>query len=83
MLVTIEGHEERLKSFDADLEGIKRDLLLIDDYESLVAKAAGLKEASFELRVAIRLSQVHDSLTKIKRVVEEKETDMCLLGGHE
>ena len=29
-----------------------------------------------------KLSQVHDSLTKIKKVVEEKETDKCLLEGH-
>ena len=30
-----------------------------------------------------RLSQVHDFLTKVKRVVEEKEMDICLLKGHE
>ena len=30
------------------------------------------------------LSQVQDSLTRVKRaVVEEKETDMCLLESHE
>ena len=30
-----------------------------------------------------RLSQVHDSLTKVKRVAQVKETDMCLLERHE
>ena len=30
-----------------------------------------------------RLSQVHNSLMKVDRVVERKETDMCLLQGHE
>ena len=29
-----------------------------------------------------RLSQVQDSLMKNKRVMEEKETDMCVLEGH-
>ena len=50
----LEGHEEKLKSIDADLQGIKRDLLLINDYESLAGRAAGLEEASFEIQVAIK-----------------------------
>ena len=29
------------------------------------------------------LNQVHDSLMKVKRVVADKELDMCLLKGHE
>ena len=45
----LEGHYERLKSINADLQGIKQDMLLIDDYESLAGKAAGLEEASSEL----------------------------------
>ena len=54
MLVRTEGQEEKLKSIDTDLQGIKRDLLLIDDYESLAGKAAGLEEATFELLIAIK-----------------------------
>ena len=50
----LERHEERLKSIDTDLQGIKRDMLLIDDYESLAGRAGGFEEASFELRVAIK-----------------------------
>ena len=53
-MCVLEGHEERLKSIDTDLQGIKHDMLLVDDYESLAVKAAGLEEASFELRVAIK-----------------------------
>ena len=53
-MCVLEGHEERLKSIDSDLQGIKRDTLLIDDYESLAGKAGGLEEALFELRVAIK-----------------------------
>ena len=30
-----------------------------------------------------KLSQVHDSLMKVKRVGEDKELDMCMLEGHE
>ena len=30
--------------------------------------------------LSLRVSQVHDPLTKIKKVVAEKETDVCLLG---
>ena len=30
-----------------------------------------------------RFSQVQDSLMKVKRVVEEKETKLCLLEGYE
>ena len=37
-----------------DQQGIKRDMLLIDGYESLAARAAGLEDASFELRVTIK-----------------------------
>ena len=50
----LEGHEEGLKSIDSDLQGIKRDVLLLDDYQSLAGKAASLEEALFELRVAIK-----------------------------
>ena len=31
---SLEGHEERIKSIDADLQIIKRDMLLLGDYES-------------------------------------------------
>ena len=50
----LEGHEETLKHIDTNLQGIKRDMLLIDDYERLAGRAAGLEEASFELQVAIK-----------------------------
>ena len=50
----LEGSEEKLKSIDTDLQGIKRDMLLIDEYESLVRRTGGLEEALFELRVAIK-----------------------------
>ena len=50
----LESHEESLKSVDTDLHAIKCDMLLIDDYESLVGRADGLKEALFDLRVAIK-----------------------------
>ena len=50
----LEGHEEKLKSIDTDLQGRKKYLLLIDDYESLAGRAGGLEEASFELQVAIK-----------------------------
>ena len=53
-MCALEGHEERLKSIDTDLQGIKCDMLLIDDHESLVEKAGGLEEALFELQVAIK-----------------------------
>ena len=43
----LEGREERVKSIDADLQMIKRDMLLIDDYKNLAERAAGLEEASF------------------------------------
>ena len=45
----LESHEDRLKSIDIDLQAIKRDLLLIEDYESLAGRADGLEEALFEL----------------------------------
>ena len=45
------------------------------------AKVRSISEAEHLTR---RLSQVHDSLTKVKRVVlDEKESDMCLLESHE
>ena len=53
-ICVLEGHEERLKSIDTDLQGIKHDMLLIDDYENLVWKAGGMEEVSFELRLAIK-----------------------------
>ena len=45
----LESHDDRLKSIDTDLQAIKRDVLLIDDYESLAGKADDLEEALFEL----------------------------------
>ena len=51
---SLEGHEERIKSIDADLQIIKRDMLLLGDYKSLAEKATALEEASFEIRVAIK-----------------------------
>ena len=50
----LEGHEERLKSINTDLQGIKWDMLLIDDYESQAGRATGLEDTLFELRVAIK-----------------------------
>ena len=50
----LEGHEEKLKSIDTDLWGIKCDMLLINDYKGLAGRAGGLEEASVELQVAIR-----------------------------
>ena len=41
--VLVRRHEEKMKSINADLQGIK-DLLLIDDTESLVGRADGLKK---------------------------------------
>ena len=50
----LESHKERLKSIDTDLQGIKCDMLLIDDCESLAGRAGGLEEASRKLRVTIK-----------------------------
>ena len=45
---------------------------------------AEVKSISEAEHLSRRLSQVHDSLTKVKTVVlEEKETDMCSLQSHE
>ena len=54
MLIILQGHEEKLKGIDADLQGIKHDILLIDDHESLAGRAVGLEEASFDLQLAIK-----------------------------
>ena len=53
-MCSLEGHKERVKSIDANLQVIKRDMLLIGDYKSLAERAAVLEEASFEIRVAIK-----------------------------
>ena len=50
----LESQEGRLKSIDTDLQGIKRDMLPIDDFESLARRASGLEEVLFEVRVAIK-----------------------------
>ena len=56
---SLEGQEERVKSIDANLQVIERDKLLIGDYVSLTEGSAGLEEASFEIRVAIK-RQIND-----------------------
>ena len=53
-MCSLESHEEKLKTIDTDLQAIKRNMLLIDDYESLARRADGLEEALLELRVAIK-----------------------------
>ena len=52
----LERHEERLKCNDTDLQAIKCDMLLIDDYKSLAGRACadGLEQALVDLRVAIK-----------------------------
>ena len=37
----LEGHEEKLKSINVDLEGTRRDMLLIHNYKSLAGRASG------------------------------------------
>ena len=53
-MCSLEGHEERVKSIDDDLQVMKHGMLLIGDYKSLAEKATALEEASFEIRVAIK-----------------------------
>ena len=53
-MCSLQGHEERVKSINADLQVIKRDMLLIGDYKSLAERAVVLEETSFEIRVAIK-----------------------------
>ena len=53
-MCSLEGHEEKVKSIDADLQAIKRDTLLIGDYKSLAERAIALEEASLEIRVAVK-----------------------------
>ena len=50
----LEEHEERLKSIDSDLQCIKHDMLLMDDYESIAGRAGGLDEALFDLQLSIK-----------------------------
>ena len=38
----LESRDDRLKSIDTDLQAIKRNMLLIDDYESLAGRAGVL-----------------------------------------
>ena len=45
----VESYEERLKSTATDKQGMKRDMLLIDNYDSLAGREDGLEEALFEL----------------------------------
>ena len=47
-MCALEGHEERIKSIDSDLQGIRLDMLLIDDYESLTGRAC-LEEDLFKV----------------------------------
>ena len=50
----LEGHERRIKNIDVELEEIKRDRLLVEDYESLARRATDLEEVLFELQVATK-----------------------------
>ena len=54
-MCSLEGHEERVKSINADFQVIKREMLLIGDYKSLAERVDGLEVPSFEIRVAIKL----------------------------
>ena len=51
---SLEGHEEVVRSLSDDVQEIKRDMLLIEDYDSLAKTAVSLERASFEIRVAIK-----------------------------
>ena len=49
---SLERHKKIIKSIDTDLQSIKHDIILIDDYESLGVRADGLEDL-FELWKAI------------------------------
>ena len=63
----LEGHDETMKSIDAALQGIKRDMLLNDNYESLAGRAGGLKDGLMKLRVDIKLRVNIKCLLKTSR----------------
>ena len=42
------------RSIDTDLQGMKCNILLIDNYENLAGRADGLEDASFDILVTIK-----------------------------
>ena len=68
---------ERLEDLVRTTEPVMPQEFDIGDHQPVVRSITEAKHLSR------RLSQIRDFLTKVKRVVEVKETDMCLLEGHE
>ena len=81
-------HVDRITNFIERLEQLEDK---VGTTEPVMPHASDKGEGRAEVRtiseaehLSRRLSLVHDALTKVKRVVlEEKETDMCLLESHE
>ena len=69
-ICSLENHEERLTTIDTDLQAIKRDMLLIDNYENLAGREDGLEETLFELRVAIK--RLHKKIKAESAVDKDK-----------
>ena len=44
---------DRLRSLEMELQGVRRDILLLDDYGERVRKASDIEQSLFDLRVAI------------------------------
>ena len=78
---SLEGLQERIKSIDADLQVIKSDMLLLSDYKSFAEKASALKEASFEIRVAIkrRLKNLNAESSRRPKLSEVKLPKVSVL----
>ena len=79
-----DNHEDKVNDMTERLEDrVKSTELLMlhtNDMGDHWAVAEAITEAE---HLSQRLSQVHSCLTKVKRVVEMKETNMCLLEGEE
>ena len=64
----LEEHEERVKRIDADMQVVKRDMVLVGDCKSLAERAASLEEAYFEIRVAINRRLKSRLKSRLKRL---------------
>ena len=51
-MCVFEGHEERLKSIGTDLQGMKHNMLLIDDYGAYIRKSSWLGSSLIQATIS-------------------------------
>ena len=79
----LDNHEDKVEDFMECQEDLVKTTEPVTPHTSDMGGHQPVRSITEAERVSRRLSQVHDSLTKVKRVVEVNQTYRCFFEGYE